>query len=100
MDTELDLAELRSAIDKIFEHIIAERKVTKLAIPIDKDYYWELSPSKLYQVGASQPQLDVGRLSDDWEFVSKILTDERQALGIMLSHVAPLLRFISESEGG
>jgi hypothetical protein len=93
---ELDVRELKKAIDAIFDHIDRDLKVEKLKLKQDQDFYWEVPTEKLYAVKEASPQLDVGRLSDDWEFLEGITKDKGQAVALMLIHVAPLLRHIAE----
>jgi hypothetical protein len=81
----------------IFDHISNDLKVEKLAIKGDQDFYWDVPTGELYAVKKAQPQLDVGRLSDDWDFLKAILNDGRVSL--MLIHVAPLLRYIGQEIG-
>lgn len=96
---EIDLFELKRIIDEIFAHLINDAGVRKLDLPKDEGFYWEVPTDRLYAVQQGQPKLDVGRLSDDWEFLSAILKDKRQAVGFMLVHLAPILRYIGEQKG-
>jgi hypothetical protein len=97
--TELDLRDLKKTIDAIFDHISNDLKVEKLAIKGDQDFYWDVPTDELYAVREAQPKLDVGRLSDDWDFLQAILKDKDQAVSLMLIHVAPLLRHIGQEIG-
>lgn len=97
-NNEIDLMELKRAADAIFFHLIDELKIKNISIPKDSDFYWEVPGEHLFSVRKNQPQLDIGRLSDDWEFLSAALDDNRQAVGYMLTHLAPILRYIGESE--
>lgn len=96
---EIDIRELKKAIDAIFDHISNDLKVQEVTLRENQDYYWEVPPDDLYAVKKPQPQLDVGRLSDDWEFLEKVSKDKRQALSLMLIHAAPLLRHIGQEIG-
>jgi hypothetical protein len=96
---ELDVRELKRAIDAIFDHIGRDLKIEKLKLKEDQDFYWEVPSDKLHAVKEAPPKLDVGRLSDDWEFLESIAKDKDQAVALMLIHVAPLLRYIGERIG-
>jgi hypothetical protein len=96
---ELDIGELKKVIDAIFDHISNDLKVEKVSIKGGQDYYWEVPSNKLYAVKGAQPQLDIGRLIDDWDFLKSISKDKSQAVSLMLVHVAPLLRRIGEEIG-
>jgi hypothetical protein len=96
---ELDIRELKAIVDAIFDHIINDVKVEKLTVKGDRDFYWDVPADKLYAVKEAQPQLDVGKLADDWDFLQAILKDKSQAVALMLIHAAPLLRHIGEEIG-
>jgi hypothetical protein len=96
---ELDLCDLKRVIDTIFEHIRNDLKIDKLTIRDDQDFYWDVPSNDLYSVKETQPQLEVGRLVDDLEFLQAILKDKDQAVALMLIHAAPLLRHIGQEIG-
>lgn len=96
---EIDLVELKRVVDAIFDHLMIDVGVTRISVSQDDDFYWEVPDDRLHAVRKDQPPLDVGRLTDDWEFLSAILKDKRQAVGFMFVHVAPLLRYISAKAG-
>ncbi len=99
MAAELDIRELKKAVDAIFDHILNDVKVEKLTIKDDRDFYWEVPSDKLFAVKDAPPELDVGRLVDDWEFLQSVCRDKQQAVALMLIHAAPLLRHIGEEIG-
>lgn len=96
---ELDIRALKSVTNAVFDHIINDLKVEKLTVAESKDFYWNVPTDRLYEVKQSQPELDVGRLSDDWEFLEAILKDKNQAVSLMMMHLAPLLRHVGEKIG-
>jgi hypothetical protein len=98
MESEIDLLKLRQAANAIFDRL-DDLGVTKVTLREDADYYWEVPSDRLYNVREKQPQLDVGRLSDDLEFLSAILKDKKQAVSLMFIHLAPLLRYVGEEIG-
>lgn len=95
----IDLVKLRRVVNAIFDHVSNDVGVKKISISKDNDFYWEVPDDRLHAVQKNQPRLDVGRLTDDWEFLYAILKDKKQAFGIMFMHVAPLLRYISAKAG-
>jgi len=95
MATEIRLAELKAVVDAIFDRLIAESKTGVAALSDDSDFYWEVPAKSLYSVGNEPKELEVGRLSDDWEFLLPLLQDKQQAFPLMLMHVAPLMRYLS-----
>ena len=95
----LELRDLKRVIDAIFDHMLDELKIERVAIDTGVDLYWEVPSAALYDVKANLPELSIGRLSDDWEFLRRILTNSDEALAIMLTHAAPLLRHVGEKIG-
>lgn len=99
MENEIDLRALKQVTNAILDHVINDLKIKKLAIKGDRDFYWEVPSDQLYAVKKEQPQLDMGRLLDDWEFLAPIINDKEQAVALMLIHLAPLLRYLGEEVG-
>ena len=99
MAVELDIRQLKMAVDAILDHIISDLKIERLLIEDGSDYYWEVPWDKLYSVKESSPELDVGRLADDLEFLRSVPGNKDQAVALMLVHVAPLLRHIGQIVG-
>jgi hypothetical protein len=94
---EIDVVKLKLAIDRIFRHIIETRGVRR--VELGSDLYWDMPEEALYNVVDQPQELDVGRLSDDWEFVSKLLEEDATPLAYQLTEVAPLLRRLGEVLG-
>jgi hypothetical protein len=90
----IDLVALRKITNAIFDHLIGEVGTERVAVESERDFYWDVPDDKLFAVSDPQPTLDVGRLSDDWEFLQGILMNKDEAVGLMLIHVAPLLRYV------
>ena len=99
MENEIDLRALKQVTNAILDHVINDLKIKTLAIKGDRDFYWEVPSDQLYAVKKEQPQLDMGRLLDDWEFLAPIINDKEQAVALMLIHLAPLLRYLGEEVG-
>jgi hypothetical protein len=99
MASEIDLIALKQAVNQILDHIVHDLGIKTLPIPAESDYYWEVPSDTLHSVKSSQPQLDIGRLSDDWEFLLKMLETPNGAVALMLIHLAPILRYLGEQVG-
>jgi len=93
----IDVAELREIVNKILDHILNDLKIKK--VEIDQDFYWNVDSSSLYATKKKPPETDLGSLHDDLEFLREILEDKDQAVGLMLVHMAPLLRYLGEKVG-
>ena len=94
---EIDVVKLKSAIDRLFQHIIETRGVQR--VELGSDLYWDMPEEALYNVVDQPQELDIGRLSDDWEFVSKVLEDDANPVAYQLTEIAPLLRRLGEVLG-
>jgi hypothetical protein len=91
------VGELKAVVNLILDHIVHDLKVE--SIPIEENLYWDMDIKYLYDVQNKAPELDIGSLVDDWDFLTKLGTDRRDAVSLMLIHVAPLLRYIGEKVG-
>ncbi len=91
----MEIEKLRVITNLIFDHIRDDLKIEEVSL--DKDFYWGIPTELLYDVEKPN-DLDMGQLSDDLEFLSKIENKE-EAVSIMFTHLAPLLRYIGEKVG-
>ena len=96
---ELDIHNLKRILDLIFEHLSKDLNVSNVPIEADKDFYWEVPTENLFDVRKDQPRLDIGRLSDDWDFLQRMAEKREEAVSLMLIHVAPLLQHIGQKIG-
>lgn len=96
MERVVNLAELKVAAVALIDNLIQLHGKDTIAINPDADFYWEVPLEALYEVKGTQPQLDVGRVSDDWEFVRPVAADAGAATPLALIHLAPVLRYLSE----
>jgi hypothetical protein len=92
--SRVSVQELRVVIDHIFSRLIAEG-VDQIELAESDDFYWSIPKECLYDMSIKPPELNVGRLSDDWHFLSKI-SDMEEAFSIMFTHAAPLLQYIAD----
>lgn len=97
--SEIDLVALKDGLNAVLDHIIKISDTKHIAIVPEKDYYWDIPTEHLYSVSGGQPKADIGRLTDDWDFVQQMLRDKDTAVGAMLLHLAPLLRRVGEEIG-
>ena len=94
---EVNLSDLRRKINLIFDHIEIDLGITQ--ITLDQEDYWHAMPPEKYDVRHEIKDLGIGKLSDDWEFLCNMTDDRREAVALMLLHVAPLLECIGEQVG-
>lgn len=60
---EIDLSELRQAIDHVLDHLKEENGGT---VAIRADYFWSVPASDIYDIN-SPPELTIGQLSESWD---------------------------------
>ncbi len=89
-DRELDLDLLEKIIVNIFSKI-KEQNI----IPLDVDYYWEVSGEEIYDIYQKPEQLDIGQLSEDYTFLCEAYRGNF-LVQPNLRKVAALLRYLSE----
>lgn len=94
---EIDVVKLKAAIDRLFQHIIETRGVRR--VELGSDLYWDMPEDALYNVVDQPQEFDIGKLSDDWELVSKVLEDGADPVAYQLTEIAPLLRRLGEVLG-
>lgn len=99
MANEIDLRRLQQVANLIFDHIVDDLGVRTVGLRDSADFYWEVPSSRLYAVRDDQPRLDVGRLSDDLDFLSNLGEESKNAPALLLVHLAPLLRYVGEEVG-
>ena len=96
---QVQVKSFKQALDTVLDHILRDLGVETVSIESDTDFYLDVGSKSLYDMSNQSPELDVGRLTDDWEFFSKIVDDREQGVALMLIHAAPLLRYMGEKIG-
>jgi hypothetical protein len=92
---EIDVRTLKAAVDAVLDHLVEDLGVEHVQIEDTEDYYWDCGAAD--RRPESKPaDPEIGRLSDDADFVKLIKRDESGAASYNLVHIAPLLRFIGE----
>jgi len=93
MPPAVDLRQLQKVFDLIIERMVDQgiREVT-----LNRNYYWNVDSQSLFDTKADRPVTDIGSLHDDWEFLCELLDDKEQAVALMLTHLAPVVRYVGE----
>lgn len=94
---KIDLTDLRKITEKLFDHIINTRNEKQVVI--DKSFYWNIPFDELFDMGKRPKNLDIGSLSDEWEFVSELLEDNAIPVAFQFTELATLFRLIGEKMG-
>lgn len=74
--------------------ILAENLSRQPEINVGEDYYWEIPESARYNPYKKPDELTLGQLSDDWSELRKLLTQDRQPVGLDFVWLASILRKI------
>jgi len=92
----VNISELRRIVDGLLEYV---EKVHGPEFRFEDDYYWDLNSGVMYDTEKEITKVDeVGSLGDSWEFLFNMRDENMKEQGpaLMLTHVAPLLRYIGE----
>jgi hypothetical protein len=96
MGYEIDLQALHHAISAVLEHLIEDVGIETIEIDRNTDFYWHCPAPELYDMSKQPDGLDIGRLSDDVDFLHLIRRGQSGDVSYNLVHVAPLLRYLAE----
>src|SRR5262245_17785824 len=95
--TTINIPELRRIINELLLHV---ERVAGPNLPIDPDFYWDLSSPEKWDVSKDIEKVrDVGSLGDDLEFLQSMTEIVQDGPSLNLIHAAPLLRYIGEKVG-
>jgi hypothetical protein len=100
MSHQIDLRQLREAISAILDHVIEDLARETVEIEPGKDLYWHVPVAELHEMSRKPIGTDVGRLSDDVDFMKLIQRGQSGDVSYNLVHIAPLLRYIGENVKG
>ena len=93
---EIEVKKIQFISNLIFNHLTEDLKISKISL--DKDYYWDICKEDIYDMSVDPSHFEAGQLSDDLDFLSKIDSKE-DAVSIMFTHLAPILKYIGEKIG-
>lgn len=89
----IQISEIRIICDRLFT---ALEKSGVAKIELDKDYYWVIDKTELYNFYQSPKGVSIGQLSNDLSSTSQILSDDYELIPWHeLSHRASILQYIS-----
>lgn len=91
---KIEIQTVREVVNAIFDFVQNELGVESLTL--ERNFYWSIDEEQLFNMDAPPTSHDVGSLLDDVEFVMAAHGDRKQALPILLQHVAPLLRELGQ----
>jgi hypothetical protein len=95
--SEINLRMLKQVVGSVLDHLIEDLNLETVVIEDNKDFYWDCPAPEIYDSSDKPRELDIGRLSDDVDFVESIQRGQRADVSYNLVHLAPLLRYIGET---
>jgi hypothetical protein len=95
-NTEIDLRDLKRAVNALLDHVIEDLNIGKVALNSTEDFFWDCPPGEMYDMSHKPREWWTGRLTDDLEFIQKMLLSDGGYLPLMLTHAAPLLRYVGQ----
>ena len=96
MAVDIKLSELEAILAALVHQLFVEFPDGVVSISDENDYYWHVPMDELNRMDSQPQKLDVGRLSDDWEFLRPLLKNKGQVFPLMMIHLAPILRHVAE----
>jgi hypothetical protein len=93
---EIDVIVLKNAVNAVLDHVIEDLGFEKVEIEQSCDHYWHIPTSEIHEMSKAPIGLDVGRLSDDVDFVKLIFKGQSGDAAYNLVYIGSLLRFIGE----
>ena len=82
-----------SDLDEIIKIIVSKTKIDNL--DINKDYYWNIDPESKFNPN-KDPELNIGSLSDDLEYLNLILQKKHDPNILDFERLGNLLIYIGE----
>jgi len=91
---QIPLDQLRSAFELALRHVEAS---AGNAVTLEHDYFWSVPGDELYDVPNEPSTLTIGQLSESWQHLEGLLTDEGRAVGYHLVWLADVIRAIGQT---
>jgi hypothetical protein len=82
---------------KILSILMDKLEASDDNIILYKDLYWNIPDEELYAVYKDPAVFTIGSLTEDWEFLQKVLRNEREAIAYDFNKIANILRFVAHS---
>ncbi|MFC5740237.1 hypothetical protein [Dyella tabacisoli] len=89
---DIDIRKLKEVINILLDHVI-DMGVDSL--PLEQSFYWKIHDDEKYAMSGT-PDLVVGDLFDDLDFVEGVLLDKDNVVSYTLTEVAPILTYVGE----
>jgi hypothetical protein len=97
MECKINLDKLMHVISSLVEAYKKDSGDSDLCIPEKECLYWAVTPTEFLVYDTEKPVLGVGDLSDDWEFLEKMMNSNNDTVALMMCHAYPLLAYITRN---
>lgn len=91
---DINISDLRKFINILSDKL--EKLEDKNVVVLEDDLYWNILDEELYNPYHKPVQLTMGSLSEDWEFLQKVVNGEREMIDYDLYKLASILRFLGK----
>jgi hypothetical protein len=91
---KIKLTDLKKIIKSLFNEL--NKLDDNTAFSLDEDFYWNILDEELYAVYKDPKELTMGRLFDDWEFLGKVVNNDREIIDYDLYKLAAILKFLGK----
>ena len=95
----IKLEALQALFNSIVDHLKDDLGIEDIAIHAEHDFYWEIEAPNRYEISSTPPEVTVGRLSDDLDFLKHMLADDSTPPSIMLDHFGSIAKYIAFKVG-
>lgn len=93
---EIELYKIKKVLELILSEIIKLESNNKNII-LDKDLYWNILESEIYNVYEEPRNMTIGSLIDDWQYIETLLKlkeDDIQIINYDLHKILSIVKFI------
>ena len=90
----VQLSELRAVFELIMNYISNSEGEDLF---IDKDYFWAIAPGDLFNIQKEPEALGIGRVSESWEHLERLLAGHYDPFPYHLVWLADILRALGTS---
>jgi hypothetical protein len=89
----IGVAELQAICEQLLDHL---RELGIETVELPHDFYWEIPEEQRYEMRTVPDDLVSARLSDDWNELCKLLSEQSPPIAYKLIWAAAILRAVGE----
>lgn len=90
---KISVAQLRAVTELVLKRL---EDRGHLIVDISADYYWNIPKEQKYDREQDPKDLTIGQLSEDWSWLEKIATGEREPVIFALVWLGEIFRYVGE----